>query len=59
MMLLMWAWNERELSRMTPRLFTWGEEMTVELQMGREKLLTLDRIDFVPTRRTSVLLLFS
>ena len=47
------------LSRMTPRLFTWGEGETVELSMVREKLLVLDKVDLVPMRRISVLLLLS
>ena len=47
------------LSRMTPRLFTWGEGETVELSMVREKLLVFDKVDLVPMRRISVLLLLS
>ncbi len=47
------------LSRMTPRLLTWGEGETEELSIVREKLLVLDRVDLVPMRRTSVLLLFN
>ena len=54
-MLLMWEWKESVLSRMTPRLLAWGEGDTVELSMVREKLLTLDKVDLVPTRRSSVL----
>ena len=44
---------------MTPRLLTWGEGDTMELSMVREKLSTLDRVDLVPTRRSSVLSLLS
>ena len=47
------------LSRITPRLLTWGEGETDELSIVREKLLVLDRADLVPMRRTSVLLLFN
>ncbi len=47
------------LSRMTPRLLTWGEGETEELSIVREKLLVLDRVDLVPLRRTLVLLLFN
>ena len=58
-MLLMWDWKDSVLSRMTPRLLTWGEGETVELSMVIEKLLVLDKVDLGPMRRTSVLLLFS
>ena len=44
---------------MTPRLLTWGEGETEELSIVREKLLVLDKVDLVPMRRTSVLLLFN
>ena len=44
---------------MTPRLLTWGEGETEELSIVSGKLLVLDRVDFVPMRRTSVLLLFN
>ena len=47
------------LSRMTPRLLTWGVGETGELSIVREKLSVLDRVDLVPMRRTSVLLLFN
>ena len=47
------------LSRMTPRLLTWGVGDTVELSMVKKKLSTLDRVDLVPTRRSSVLSLLS
>ena len=47
------------LSRVTPRLLTWGQDETEELSIVREKLLVLDRVDLVPMRRTSVLLLFN
>ena len=46
------------LSRMTPRLLTWGESETEELSIVKEKLTVLDKVDLVPMRRTSVLLLF-
>ena len=36
------------LSRMTPRLLTWGEGETEELSIVREKLSVLDKIDLVP-----------
>ena len=58
-MLLMWDWKDRVLSRMTPRLLTRGEGETEELSMLREKLLILDKVDLVPMRRSSVLLLFN
>lgn len=58
-MLLMWDWKDSVLSRITPRLLTWGEGETVELSMVIEKLLVLDKVDLLPMRRTSVLLLFS
>ena len=44
---------------MTPRLLTWGEGETVELSILSEKLSVLDKVDLVPMRRTSVLLLFN
>lgn len=44
---------------MTPRLLTWGEGETEELSIVREKLLHFVKVDLVPMRRTSVLLLFS
>ena len=47
------------LSRMTTRLLTWGDGETEELSMVSGKLSVLDRVDFVPIRRTSVLLLFN
>ena len=47
------------LSRMTPKLFTWGEGETEELSMVREKVLTLASVDLVPRRRISVLLQFN
>lgn len=52
--LLMWASNDSVLSRMTPRLFTWGDGGTVELSMDMEKVLSVARVDLVPMRRTSV-----
>ena len=58
-MLLMWDWNDSVLSRMTPRLLTWGEGETVELSTVRDKLSVLDKVDLVPMRRISVLLLFN
>ena len=57
--LLMWASNFKVLSRVTPRLLTWGDCRTVELLMDMEKGLCFARVDLVPTRRTSVLSLFS
>ena len=59
MVMLIWDLKESEPSRMTPRLFTWGEGETMELSIEREKLSTLDRVDLVPTRRISVLSLLS
>ena len=59
MVLLMWVWNERVLSRTTPRLFTWGEGETEELSMEMVRLDCLDSDDFEPMRSTSVLLLFN
>ena len=56
-MLLMWVWNERVLSRTTPRLLTWREGQTEELSMGTVKLGVLVRVDLEPMRRTSFLLL--
>ena len=47
------------MSRMTPRLLTCREGETEELSMEREKLLTLERVVFVPKRRNSVSSLFS
>lgn len=47
------------LSRVTPRLFTWGEGEMEEPSMVSEKLLAFDSVFLVPMRRTSVLLLFS
>lgn len=44
---------------MTPRLLTCGEGETEELSILREKLSVLDKVDLVPIRRTSVLLLFN
>ena len=46
-------------SRMTPRLLTWGDGRTVELSMDMEKGLCFARLYLGPTRRTSVLSLFS
>ena len=59
MVLLMWVWNERVLSRTTPRLFTWGEGETEELSMERVRLGCFDNEDFEPMRSTSVLSLFN
>lgn len=39
-MLLMWDWKDRELSRTTPKLLTW-EEVTMELSMEMERGLNL------------------
>lgn len=44
--LLMWDWNDGVLSRMTPRLLTWAKGETEELSLAREKLLTLDNVNF-------------
>ena len=57
--LLMWASKVKVPSRMTPRLLTWGDGRTMELSMDMEKGLCFARVDLVPTRRTSVLSLFS
>ena len=59
MVMLIWDLKESEPSRMTPRLFTWGEGETMELSNEREKLSALSRVDLVPTKRISVLLLLS
>ena len=59
MVMLIWDLKESEPSRMTPRLFTWGEGETMELSNEREKLSTLSRDDLVPTKGISVLLLLS
>ena len=55
----MWDWNDRVLSRMTPRLLTRGEGDTDELSMEIEKSFIFERIDLVPIRRSSVLSLLS
>lgn len=34
------------LSRMTPRLLTWAKGETEELSLAREKLSTLDNVNF-------------
>lgn len=57
--ILMWVRKERELSRMTPRLFTWEVEVTKELLVESVKLLNLERTDLMQMRPTSVLLLLS
>lgn len=44
---------------MTPKLFTHGETETGELLIVIEKLLVLDSVGLVPTRRSSDLLLLS
>uniref|UniRef100_A0A3Q4HBG5 Secretin receptor n=1 Tax=Neolamprologus brichardi TaxID=32507 RepID=A0A3Q4HBG5_NEOBR len=49
----------RVLSSMTPKLLTWGEGRVGERSMLMEKLWDLDKIETVPTSKTSVLLLFS
>lgn len=55
----MWDWNDRVLCKMTPRLLTCAEAKTEELSVVREKLSTLERVDLVLMRRTSVLSLFN
>ena len=47
------------LSRMTPRLLTLGDGEMEELSIMREELSVLDKVDLVPMRRISVLLLFN
>ena len=47
------------LSRMTPRLLTWGEGEIDEMSMQMEKLFILERVDLVPIRKISVLSQFS
>ena len=47
------------LSRMTPKLFTWGEGETEELSMVREMVLTFASVDLVPRRSIPVLLQFN
>lgn len=49
------------LSRMIPRLLTWGGGggEIEELLMVRENTMVLDEVDLVPMRRTLVLLLFN
>ena len=59
MVLLIWSWKDRELSRMTPKLLTCGEGETSEPSLEKEILSALKRVDLVPTRRTSVLSLLS
>lgn len=44
--LLMWDWNDGVLSRMTPRLLTWVKGETEELSLAREKLATLENVNF-------------
>lgn len=44
---------------MTPKLFTEEEMETGELLIVTEKLLVLDNVDLVPTKRSSDLLLLS
>lgn len=51
--------KDRVLSRMTPKLFTEEEMETGELLIVTEKLLVLDNVDLVPTKRSSHLLLSS
>ena len=58
-MLLIWDWKDNVLSRMTPRLLTWGEGETEEWSMVREKLSAFERVDLVPIRSSSVLSLLS
>ncbi len=55
----MWEVKERVLSKMTPRLLTWGEREMKELSMGIEKLWSLFNVDLVPIRISHVLLLFN
>lgn len=47
------------LSRMTPRLLTWGDGWTLELSVIGEKQCRSAKVDLVPTRRTLVLSLLS
>lgn len=42
------------LFRMTPKLLTQGEGGAEELPVVRKKLSTLESVDWVPMRRTSV-----
>ena len=58
-MLLIWDLKDSVLSRMTPRLLTWGKDETEELSIVSEKLSVLDKVDLVPMRRTWVLLMFN
>ncbi len=51
--------KDKVLSRTTPKLLTWVDEEIIELSTEREKLLDFNKLDFVPTRRTSVLSVFS
>ncbi len=44
---------------MTPRLLTWVDEEIIVLSTESEKLLDFDKLDLVPTRRTSVSSVFS
>lgn len=58
-MLLMCDVKERVLSRMTPRLFTWGEGEMKEWSKGIVKLLDFLNVELVPINNISVLSLFS
>lgn len=51
----MCGWNDKELSRMTPRLLTFGEGKTEKCSIIRGKVSTFVRLDVVPTRRNVVL----
>ena len=58
-MLLICDVKESVLSRMTPRLFTWGEGEMEEWSNGMVKLLDFLRVELVPISNISVLSLFS
>lgn len=53
--LLTWASKHRVLSRTTLRLLTCVDGKTIDWLIITEKLSDLPRVDFVPTRRISVL----
>ena len=50
--LLTWAWKDRVLSRMTPRLLTSGEGETKEWSILKERLSDFEKVDLVLIRIT-------
>ncbi len=51
--------KDKVLSRTTPRVLNWVDGEILELSIESEKLLDFDKLDLVPTRRPSVLSVFS